>query len=328
MTEVTNPEEIWNKYSDHNQKKPWLVISVIGDSNSFVPTTWEKTLFQTSLIETAKGAKECWILYKGDKGKLSESIRQAVENFNIRHKAEMSKKSKGKVNLEMWRNSEMPNIKLISMNTAIEASDKKDCDFEVSEDKYMEIWVELLKRIGKQRVKIMKLQQNLTIRIPVVVMVAEGDIKTIRHVEQTLKKGLPIVVVKGSGKAADVISGYLCDGEDVLKERAPLLFGTYTQHDEYSKLEKQMKSIKDHRHLISIFNANDTKQRPLSDITSEAIIRAWARDEPGSVNKEEQRQELTTSMPSNNAFDLYAMPNLENIASKCFHTLDEGPPWP
>jgi accessory colonization factor AcfC len=43
-------------------------------------------------------------------------------------------------------------------------------------------------------------------------MVAEGDIKTIRHVEQTLKKGLPIVVVKGSGKAADVISGYLCDG--------------------------------------------------------------------------------------------------------------------
>ena len=66
---------------------------------------------------------ECWILYKGDKGKLSESIRQAVENFNIRHKAEMSKKSKGKTNLEMWRNYEMPNIKLISMNTAIEASD-------------------------------------------------------------------------------------------------------------------------------------------------------------------------------------------------------------
>jgi SH3-like domain-containing protein len=57
MTEVTNLEEIWNKYSDHNGKKPWLVISVIGDSNSFVPTTWEKTLFQTSLIETAKGAK-------------------------------------------------------------------------------------------------------------------------------------------------------------------------------------------------------------------------------------------------------------------------------
>jgi hypothetical protein len=79
---------------------------------------------------------------------------------------------------------------------------------------------------------------------------------------------------------------------------------------------------------ISIFNVNDTTQRPLSDITSEAIIRAWARDEPGSVNKEEQRQELTTSMQSNNAFDLYAMPNLENIASKCFHTLDEGPSWP
>lgn len=38
----------------------------------------------------------------------------------------------------------------------------KECDFEVPEDKYTEIYVELLKKIGKQRVKIMKLQQNLS----------------------------------------------------------------------------------------------------------------------------------------------------------------------
>jgi hypothetical protein len=31
-----------------------MVFSVIGDSNSFVPRPWAKTVFQTALIEAAK----------------------------------------------------------------------------------------------------------------------------------------------------------------------------------------------------------------------------------------------------------------------------------
>lgn len=33
---------------------PTMVISVIGDSDSFVPRPWPKTVFQTALIEAAK----------------------------------------------------------------------------------------------------------------------------------------------------------------------------------------------------------------------------------------------------------------------------------
>lgn len=43
-------------------------------------------------------------------------------------------------------------------------------------------------------------------------IVAEGDIKTIRHVDQILQQGIPVVIIKGSGKAADVISEYLIYG--------------------------------------------------------------------------------------------------------------------
>jgi hypothetical protein len=39
--------------------------------------------------------------------------------------------------------------------------------------------------------------------------VCEGDILTIVHVEQALERKLPVVVVKGSGKAADLIVDYL-----------------------------------------------------------------------------------------------------------------------
>lgn len=36
---------------------PTMVISVIGDSDSFVPRPWPKTVFQTALIEAAKSGK-------------------------------------------------------------------------------------------------------------------------------------------------------------------------------------------------------------------------------------------------------------------------------
>lgn len=43
---------------------PKLVLSVIGDSSSFVPKPWLTSVFQTGLIETAKGAKGMFRNYK------------------------------------------------------------------------------------------------------------------------------------------------------------------------------------------------------------------------------------------------------------------------
>ena len=57
MEQEKYEDTIWKACSDNGKSKPWFVISVIGDSSSIVPTTWEKSAFQTSLIETAKGAK-------------------------------------------------------------------------------------------------------------------------------------------------------------------------------------------------------------------------------------------------------------------------------
>lgn len=39
------------------ESHPRLVLSVVGDSSSFVPKPWLTPVFQLGLIETAKGAK-------------------------------------------------------------------------------------------------------------------------------------------------------------------------------------------------------------------------------------------------------------------------------
>jgi hypothetical protein len=50
---------------------------------------------------------------------------------------------------------------------------------------------------------------GIRIPVPVAVVVCEGDIVTIAHVRKALKRKLPVVVVKGSGKAADLIVDYV-----------------------------------------------------------------------------------------------------------------------
>lgn len=50
------------EYKDENavssrRSRPTLVLSVIGDSDSFVPKPWPTNVFQTALIEAAKSGE-------------------------------------------------------------------------------------------------------------------------------------------------------------------------------------------------------------------------------------------------------------------------------
>ena len=45
--------------------------------------------------------------------------------------------------------------------------------------------------------------------VPIAILVCEGDIETIAHVAGTLTNKLPVIIMKGSGKAADLILNYL-----------------------------------------------------------------------------------------------------------------------
>ena len=47
-------KNVWEEVKDGVNSTPTMVFSVIGDSDSFVPRPWPKTVFQTALIEAAK----------------------------------------------------------------------------------------------------------------------------------------------------------------------------------------------------------------------------------------------------------------------------------
>lgn len=45
--------------------------------------------------------------------------------------------------------------------------------------------------------------------ISIAIIVCEGDIETISHISQALTNKIPVIIMKGSGKAADLVSDYL-----------------------------------------------------------------------------------------------------------------------
>lgn len=47
------------------------------------------------------------------------------------------------------------------------------------------------------------------ITVLVAIIVCEGDLKTIAKISYALKKKLPVIIMKGSGKAADLTLDYI-----------------------------------------------------------------------------------------------------------------------
>lgn len=46
-------------------------------------------------------------------------------------------------------------------------------------------------------------------RVPVLVIAVEGDISTIHQIDSAVKRNVPVLLMKGSGKAVDFIINYL-----------------------------------------------------------------------------------------------------------------------
>ncbi|CAG2199288.1 unnamed protein product [Mytilus edulis] len=264
-----------NPYRD--PEPPKLVLSIIGDSKSFVPKPWVTSVFQYGLIETAKGAKDSLILYKGSSETVSCIVREAVEDFNRLQ-------------------SEGDDV-FISLVGILPEESMCETSIGLHEEQihlHDEIKDTQEKHYGWVRLCGIHLEWN----VPVLTIVAEGDLDTIEAVNQVLKQDLPILIIKGSGKAADFIAEFIekdtINISEYIKAKTPLLFGI-SSHDlmqrEFDKirfasakeqrndLESIMKAIKENNCLITVLDINkETQPKDFTDVVTRAIISGWSRN--------------------------------------------------
>nr|XP_034318676.1 transient receptor potential cation channel subfamily M member 2-like [Crassostrea gigas] len=259
---------------------PTMVFSVIGDSDSFVPRPWPKTVFQTALIEAAKSGGETWILFRKNKEVVSNVIQEAYGHYeDMEFGEDKDEKSIG---------DPQRHIKLINI------APQKPLD-DTSEDFNTETWpceytkaiyekiigededqlLEFEKHISKQEVSFFNPEMNIKMPVPIAIIVCEGDLRTIVHVAKALKENIPVIIMKGSGKAADLVLDYI-DKNDEFRKKASNSFGIQFDNDKYRLLRKYLGKIIRHKDIIGVFDLNEDDPLKLSNIVGETVVSCWS----------------------------------------------------
>ncbi|VDI36243.1 Hypothetical predicted protein [Mytilus galloprovincialis] len=307
-----------------NDRYPRLVLSIIGDSSSFVPKPWLTPVFQLGLTETAKGAKDCLVIYKGSTEKVSNLVWEAIDYFCVLNEGAGDKSN---ITLVGLRPNE-PNVhdRVNVENTESHSTDLVQekyykLNFQ-SSDEYKIFHADLLESIAKEYVPFVELGNDLKIKIPVLVIVAEGDLSTLDHVVKVLKRGIPVLVLKGSGKAADLIAECI-DNIDSIEIRAPLLFGIYFQKDDFKRVKNYITEIEKNRHFVNIFDLDQQDETEFSNVVVTSIIRAWAQ---GRKNNDERPVKSAIPMSRNRRYakDTPNEENYENLDQELYHDSEYG----
>ncbi|CAG2195963.1 unnamed protein product [Mytilus edulis] len=147
----------------HN-RYPRLVLSIIGDSSSFVPKPWLTPVFQLGLIETAKGAKDCLIMYKGSEEKVSTLVWEAVDDFSVvnnqKHNSQSTENEDNFINLIGLRPGENA---IVNKNiNGKSVAEKYYAMGDMKQKEYMQYHADTLQSIAKQYVPFVELGEELS----------------------------------------------------------------------------------------------------------------------------------------------------------------------
>ncbi|XP_061190927.1 transient receptor potential cation channel subfamily M member 2-like [Saccostrea echinata] len=248
-----------------------MVFSVIGDSDSFVPRPWAKSVFQTALIEAAKCAGDTWILYRGNDYGVSSIVWSAYRKYG-----DMEFRDK---NHSVPMNDSERRVKLISLpgETASPETNKVYdvmMYLDINTDKTAFL-LDFEVYVSQQEVPFLSQTIDLKLPIPIVILACEGDIHTIEHIAKALKKNIPVIIIKGSGKAADLILDYM-ENTELLRKKASVLFGIRFDEKTLKFLTEQLEAIAAASDLVGVFDVNSDDPLKLSNIIGEAIVSCWA----------------------------------------------------
>ncbi|VDH90486.1 Hypothetical predicted protein [Mytilus galloprovincialis] len=149
------------------------------------------------------------------------------------------------------------------------------------------------------------------IRIPVVLLVLNGDLDTLEHVIRAIDNNISVVVLKGTGGTADLVA--LCMKDmNKLKRKLPVMFSRRFSDDMYEKMKKVLDRILQKEWMITVFNIKKNKHDELWEKITDGILRAW------SFEKKEDAVSLTTDpiLPSQIDFISKYVSNIDGLSRK------------
>lgn len=225
VSEKTKVEKLWTLVHDYwDLKTPDLIISITGGAKSFSMNKRLKDSFTRGLV-TAATSIGAWIVTGGMNAGVMKLVGEAVREHNVlSHYTENNIVALG---IATWG--------IVDGNENLNSLHGSGCfpaeyEFENVEDKdrlspvdhnhthfifvdngtvkdfgiEIELRVELESFISSNGRK--RKHKDSGEKIPIVLLVLEGGVNTLKNAASAIKQGTPLVVIQDSGRAADLIS--------------------------------------------------------------------------------------------------------------------------
>lgn len=288
-------DEFMEKFYTEDDR-PNMIFSVIGDSNSLVPKIWPKSRFQVTLTYAAKAAGVSWILSQGEPLKISKIIREMVEEYVYLEKP----------------NQASP-IRLVSIPSK-EVVDNETLYFDLPEvyenetkDEYNNsVYMSLRAHACNTDYIDFRLTFESRLHRPqanernaVLLVLVEGDLSAVDHVRRATESGIPVVVVQGTGGAADLLAQHInaVKNNQSLDWRIflPTLFGIQLEEVVVNELERDLETIGDKAFLVDVFDLQNKNEEEFAAMVGELVYRAWSHEEMDYVKGNRQKNTIGRS---------------------------------
>uniref|UniRef100_A0A3P8XKB6 Transient receptor potential cation channel, subfamily M, member 4a n=1 Tax=Esox lucius TaxID=8010 RepID=A0A3P8XKB6_ESOLU len=291
---------------------PNLVISVVGGGGNEKVKSWVRDVLRQGLVRAAQSTG-AWILTGGLREGIGRCVGEAVRDHSAAASS-LSLKKVIAVGVAPW-GLVAERQKLINpqgsfparyhvQNTSRDACclDSNYQAFLLVDDGSvgrrggeMDFRVDLEKYISDQRTGI---HGSGSIEIPVLCMLISGEANMLKRMDLSLKKGIPWLVLNGSGPAADLICELLdalspvCQSptstspedkgnqtpctelHDRVRERVKRYFPAKA---ELEKLVNSALSIYQNKDLITVFNSEQESPEDFDTVLLKALVRASKR---------------------------------------------------
>ncbi|KAK3595123.1 hypothetical protein CHS0354_002376 [Potamilus streckersoni] len=301
----TNLECLWTVMTKHwKLHSPRLLISITGGAKRFNPTPEHQEIFKRVLMNAAT-TTDAWIITGGMATGVMKIVGEAVKD-HILTKGTSDKKIVA-LGIATWgcvANRECLDGSYRGLWPATYRSadlesgygpevplDHNHTHFILVDDgsikKYgveIELGAKLEKFITKQiNTGVAELQ---SVDLPMVKIVVEGGVNTMKTVSESVAADIPVLVLQGSGRAADFISyGYkLSEEKDIkekgfhekLKKKAENIF-EWEEQDKKEQIEDCVKQLEDvlvKKGLITVFNLNEADRKDIDTAILDALLKA------------------------------------------------------
>ncbi|XP_077970789.1 transient receptor potential cation channel subfamily M member 2-like isoform X2 [Styela clava] len=298
----TDEQDLYDLLNKHwKLNPPNLIISVTGGAKNFALRTRLKEVFRKSLIKAAENTG-AWITSGGTHVGVMKHVGKAVKSYAT---IQQDKKRVVTIGIAPW-GAIFGNEKLVNKNTEqnnnmiqppkvydpdmakLNQNENKQFttldynhshfilvdDGSTGESSYgteIKLRAKLEKKIKKE---------NPNVRI--VCVVVQGGPGTLKTVNSTIKKDIPVVLVSGSRGCADVLASALKKGSDNLEEGYIEQIFEEFNYDRTDSCIELLKDCISKRELITVFelDPNDTSK----DLDF-AILDAVLRKKENDVNK-------------------------------------------